>query len=132
MPSVRIADGPLRVVAFLGVVFKSFVDLQFRSGADGETRTGWLTTPDTRLVRLDRSTDRWARYGWKRWQRGGLELQGRDTHSDHPAGARVSEEDPVELQNYLAGKVRAGDAVVLERLQDESLEPEHAPLCGCA
>jgi hypothetical protein len=86
-----------------------------------------LSTPDTRLVRLDRATDRWARYGWQKWLRMGLELGGRDVHPDHPAGVRGFEDDPVELQKYLATKVLPGDDVVLERLSDESLEFGQSP-----
>lgn len=86
-----------------------------------------LATANTWNVRVDDRTRRWARYGKFAYQRMGLELFGTDVHPDEPAGAIEFTDDPRELQDYLATKVRTGDPIVLERLYEESLEAGQAP-----
>ncbi|GAA1023136.1 MULTISPECIES: UvrD-helicase domain-containing protein [Amycolatopsis] len=68
-------------------------------------------------VKKDRSSDRWARYGWKN-RRLGLEVSGGDVAHDVPAGTRAFISDPVELQKYLSDEVRPADEVVIELAGD--------------
>ncbi|WP_275291675.1 UvrD-helicase domain-containing protein [Amycolatopsis sp. La24] len=77
-------------------------------------------------VRKDRSSDRWARYGWKN-QRLGLEVSAGDVLPDVPAGMRAFIADPVELQEYLSDAVRPADEVVLELAGDVSSGPNESP-----
>jgi hypothetical protein len=65
-------------------------------------------------VRKCKPSDRWARYGFKKWQRLGLELDGRDVHQTDPAGTLGFTEDPVAVQLHLQEKVTAGDEVRIE------------------
>ncbi|PJE99171.1 DNA helicase [Streptomyces carminius] len=71
-----------------------------------------------RLVRKDRRTGRWARFGYQYWKRSGLELLGGDIHPHHPAGSHQIDGDPVSLQEHLRSRTAPGDSVVLERIDD--------------
>jgi superfamily I DNA/RNA helicase len=73
--------------------------------------------PDTALVRRSPGIDRWGRYGWRKWQRTGLELRGADVERSVPAGGAGP--GALDLQHYLRTSVLAGDEVSLER--DDSL-----------
>src|SRR5690606_26105164 len=44
-----------------------------------------LSPPDTGFLRLFRSVDRWAKTGWKKWQRFGIEVRGSDVEWRWPA-----------------------------------------------
>jgi hypothetical protein len=60
--------------------------------------------------------DRWGRYKHRRWgARLGLAMEGEDVDREMPAGTAGFDADPVELQDYLATKVRTGDPVTLRR-----------------
>ncbi|WP_017594995.1 UvrD-helicase domain-containing protein [Nocardiopsis potens] len=90
----------------------------------------WLPTEKWTSVLKDRAVGRWARYGPKGRrgrQRFGLEIDGRDVHTDHPAGARVVEGDPLALQEYLEREVRPGDEVALVRDTPVAFEPDMSP-----
>ncbi|MGY1455545.1 UvrD-helicase domain-containing protein [Streptomyces sp. SS8] len=77
-----------------------------------------------RLVRKDRRTDRWARFGYQHWRRSGLELLAGDIHPHHPAGSYQIEDDPVSLQEHLHSRTTSGDPVMLERIDDVSEDHE--------
>ncbi|WP_410537859.1 UvrD-helicase domain-containing protein [Streptomyces sp. KL2] len=87
-----------------------------------------------RLVRKDRRTDRWARFGYQHWRRSGLELLGGDIHPHHPAGSYQINGDPVSLQEHLRSRTAPGDPAVLERIDDapedhdERISPGYALL----
>ncbi|MGW2216996.1 UvrD-helicase domain-containing protein [Nonomuraea sp. NPDC001684] len=87
----------------------------------------WLDALDTRLIHVDKRSGRWGRYFYQHWRRDGMEITGRDVHSDHPAGMRDFTGNPVELQEYLWSKVRPGDEVVLERLAVEAAGRNESP-----
>ncbi|MDN3293718.1 ATP-dependent helicase [Streptomyces ficellus] len=69
-----------------------------------------------RLVRRDRRSGRWARFGYQRWKRLGIELMAGDIHTHHPAGRHGFEDDARSLQTYLRSHVAAGDEVELVRI----------------
>jgi len=87
----------------------------------------WLDELETRHVRIDDATGRWGRFFFQHWTRLGLEINGRDVHSDQPAGMRDFQADPVGLQTYLVSQVRPGDEIVLERLHPEAIELKKSP-----
>jgi hypothetical protein len=76
----------------------------------------WLDALNTVGIRLDRGTGRWARYGFKRWVRRGLEVTGSDLHPVLPTD-----------QDYLRDRVAAGDQVVLLLADDEPAAEEESP-----
>ena len=86
-----------------------------------------LPVSATSAVRLDKVTDRWARYGWKKWQRFGLEVKGRDVSSEEPAGTAQFRADPAALQRRLQTSVHAGQPVVLRRITEGSAVPRMSP-----
>jgi hypothetical protein len=86
-------------------------------------------------LRLIPGQRRWGRYhlGKRPW-RLGLELIAGDVHTEQPPGdhIQVSGADPfpdtaMALQNYLIDKVRPGDEIVLERLDDEPIVAYQSP-----
>ncbi|MET8180803.1 ATP-dependent helicase [Streptomyces sp. NPDC005336] len=74
-----------------------------------------------RLVRKDKRTGRWARFGYQPWKRLGLELLGADIHAYHPAGSHQLRDEAAAVQKYLSSEVAEGDPVELVRI-DEILE----------
>jgi hypothetical protein len=80
-----------------------------------------LSPVDMRNIRTDDGTGRWARYFYQRWRRDGLELQGDDILTEHPAGTVGFDADAADLQHYLATTVRPGDPVELERLYPDPI-----------
>lgn len=89
----------------------------------------WLDPPDMSNIHPDSNpgVDRWGRFGFKYWVRKGLELTGGDVFSDQPAGMRDFTGDTIELQDYLATKVGAGDEVVVERLHPRAINLRESP-----
>jgi hypothetical protein len=87
----------------------------------------WLNPLDMRHIRVDRKTNRWARYFWERWRRNGLEVKGDDVYTERPAGMRGIGGDAAELQEYMATKVRPGDEVLLERLHPDAVGVQESP-----
>ncbi|MGW4642282.1 UvrD-helicase domain-containing protein [Sphaerisporangium sp. NPDC004334] len=87
----------------------------------------WLDALDMRHIRVDDSTDRWARYHFQYWRRGGLEIIGGDVHSEQPAGMRDFAANAAEVQDYLSTKVAPGDEVLLQRLGHDTLHLEMSP-----
>ncbi|MEV4321276.1 UvrD-helicase domain-containing protein [Microbispora rosea] len=87
----------------------------------------WLDEVDSRFVRIDRNSDRWGRYHFQYWHRGGIEVASGDVLSEQPAGTRDFEADPVMLQEYLSTKVSAAAEVTLERLGAEPVGLEASP-----
>ncbi|MET7935943.1 UvrD-helicase domain-containing protein [Streptomyces sp. NPDC005322] len=86
------------------------------------------------LVRKDKRTGRWARFGFQHWNRLGLELLGADIHAYHPAGSHQFRDEPAAVQKYLSSHVVEGDPVELVRIDgiledhDEQVAPGYA-LC---
>ncbi|GAA2096332.1 UvrD-helicase domain-containing protein [Actinomadura alba] len=67
--------------------------------------------------RLQRQGDgRWAELGFKAGRNLGMEIRSEDVNWEEPPGTLGFEEDPQEIQNYLATAVREGDPVALVRL----------------
>ncbi|GAA0953578.1 ATP-dependent helicase [Actinocorallia libanotica] len=87
----------------------------------------WLDALDSAQIRLDRETGRWGRYGWRYWVRGGVEITGGDVFTDRPAGTKVFDADPLDMQEYLATRVRPGDEVTLERVVPEPIALDESP-----
>ncbi|MEV2272921.1 ATP-dependent helicase [Nonomuraea africana] len=87
----------------------------------------WLDALDMRNIRVDEGTGRWGRYFFQRWARKGVEILGEDVRAEQPAGTRDFTADPVELQSYLAEKVRLGDEVTLERSYPEAIGLKESP-----
>jgi hypothetical protein len=79
-------------------------------------------------VRWHEPTDRWVRYGRKKWERWGMEIVGGDVATDHPAGMTGFDADRVALQAHLRTTVRVGDSIVLGRAAEYSVEPGQSPL----
>ena len=77
-----------------------------------------------RLVRKVKGMQRWGRYGYRPSQRLGLSFLSEDVHKGHPAGLQHVTSDPEQVQEYLARKVRRGDEVAWERLDDVSEDHE--------
>ncbi|AZS72699.1 DNA helicase [Streptomyces lydicus] len=71
-----------------------------------------------RLIRKDKRTGRWARFGFQHWKRSGMEILGGDIHVRQPAVGRGREDDAVALQNYLRSEVSSGDPVELVRIDE--------------
>ncbi|MDX3191373.1 AAA family ATPase [Streptomyces sp. MN03-5084-2B] len=86
-----------------------------------------IETPADGRIRKDQVTDRWARFGWQRWQRLGMEVDGTDVSREMPPGSEVFEADPVEIRRYLLDVVRAADDVVLERVDDAVFGLKESP-----
>lgn len=78
-----------------------------------------------RLVRRDRRSGRWARFGYQHWKRFGMELVAGDVHAHHPAGGHGFQDDARTLQTYLREQVACGDRVELVRI-DGMPEDHHA------
>ena len=72
-----------------------------------------LSPPDTGFLRLFRSVDRWAKTGWKKWQRFGIEVRGSDVEWRWPAEGESGDPTARELQDYLVDRVHPGDPVEL-------------------
>lgn len=67
--------------------------------------------------RMERQRDgRWAELSFKAGRHLGLEIRADDVRREEPPGTVGFEEDPREIQNYLATSVRNGDLVALVRL----------------
>ena len=61
------------------------------------------------------SVDRWAKVGFQRWHRWGIEIRGDDVHSMHPGGGYLVEKGRAEeVQGYLVQSVSPGDPVELK------------------
>jgi hypothetical protein len=86
-----------------------------------------IENPTDGRIRKDRTSDRWARYGWKQWQRLGLEVGAADVSQEEPPGSRLFEADGVDLQRYLLEAVRPADEIVLERVGDQPFGPYESP-----
>lgn len=86
-----------------------------------------IDNPADARIRKDQVTDRWARFGWQRWQRLGIEVDGADVSREEPPGSEVFGADPVELRRYLLDVVRAADDVVLERVDDAVFGLKESP-----
>ncbi|MFI9597843.1 UvrD-helicase domain-containing protein [Nonomuraea sp. NPDC052265] len=86
-----------------------------------------LSPMDTRNIRIDDGTNRWARYFFQHWRRDGLELEGGDVLTEYPAGTVDFDADPTDVQHYLATAVRPGDAVELERLHPDPIGLQESP-----
>lgn len=85
-----------------------------------------------RLVRKDKQTGRWARFGYRHWERRGLELLSGDLRAGPLADAQQVAEDVTALQTYLRSVPAPGDPVDLVRLDqvtedhDQRLAPGYA------
>ncbi|MFI7296993.1 UvrD-helicase domain-containing protein [Streptomyces sp. NPDC050121] len=86
-----------------------------------------LAAPETSRLRRHRVIDRWYVGGWKPHERYGIEAAAPDVSTEHPPGTDVFQDDAVALQDYLAGTVRSGDAVILRREHDMPLGAEQSP-----
>ncbi|MCX4429590.1 ATP-dependent helicase [Streptomyces mirabilis] len=73
-------------------------------------------SPDVRHVRRCPATGRWGRYGWKKWERKGIEMKSGDVHVTHPAGTAGFSGDVKDLQRLLRERLTAGTPVTLERI----------------
>ncbi|WP_329437813.1 ATP-dependent helicase [Streptomyces canus] len=72
--------------------------------------------PDTPHVRACPTTGRWGRYGWRRWERKGIEMRSGDVHATHPAGTIGFAGDAMGLQRLFREELTTGTPVVLERI----------------
>ncbi|MFF1607507.1 UvrD-helicase domain-containing protein [Amycolatopsis sp. NPDC058278] len=86
-----------------------------------------VDNPADGRIRKDPVTDRWARFGWQRWQRLGIEVDGNDVSQEKPPGCDSSEADPAELRRYLLDVVHKADDVVLERMDDTVFGLKESP-----
>jgi hypothetical protein len=86
-----------------------------------------LSPMDMRNIRVDDCTARWARFFYQHWRRDGLELNGEDVLTEHPAGTVDFEADAAEVQRYLVTAVQSGDAVELVRLHPEPIGVLESP-----
>lgn len=77
-----------------------------------------IASPDTALIRRDRSSDRWYIGGWKSYVRDGIAASEQDVCREHPPGTDGFTEEAGAVQDYLAESVSPGDELVL-RLQHE-------------
>lgn len=75
---------------------------------------------DTRSVRLAELAERWGRYGWRKYQRFGMEVRGGDVDTTMPPGTTGFHADPAALQRYMSENLGIGDEVRLERCDDRS------------
>jgi hypothetical protein len=73
-------------------------------------------SPDVPHVRACPATGRWGRYGWKKWERKGIEMKGGDVHVTHPAGTVGFVGDVRDLQRLFREELTAGTPVTLERI----------------
>ncbi|MGW5247141.1 UvrD-helicase domain-containing protein [Streptomyces sp. NPDC004129] len=73
-------------------------------------------SPDVRQVRRCPVTGRWGRYGWKKWERRGVEMKGGDVHVTHPAGTVGFTGDVGDLQRLFREELTAGTPVTLDRI----------------
>ncbi|MGW1886541.1 UvrD-helicase domain-containing protein [Streptomyces sp. NPDC001970] len=80
-----------------------------------------------RLVRKDKRSKRWARFGYQHWKRQGIELTAGDVHPHHPAGTHQYVDDATELQKYLR-TLRTGDAV--EMVRTDAIPENHDDRTG--
>ncbi|MFD8258738.1 UvrD-helicase domain-containing protein [Streptomyces griseoluteus] len=80
--------------------------------------------PEARHVRACPATGRWGRYGWKRWERKGIEFKSGDVHVTHPAGTVGFSGDVEGLQRVFREELTSGAPVVLERLDITSSTDE--------
>ncbi|MFD7874003.1 UvrD-helicase domain-containing protein [Streptomyces sp. NPDC059766] len=72
--------------------------------------------PDVRHVRRCATTNRWGRYGWKKWERKGVEMKSGDVHVTHPAGTIGFTADVRDLQRLFREELTAGTPVTLDRI----------------
>ena len=87
-----------------------------------------VAAPDTALVRKCAEIDRWGRYGWRKWQRAGLELRGGDVEPYLPPGIKAAETTAEDLQRRLRETISPGDGVRLERDEGQSTGDGEAPV----
>lgn len=74
-----------------------------------------ILTPPKHFYRHFPAEDRWAKVGYRRWHRWGIEMRGNDVHDMHPGGAFMTDEGrAVEVQEYLVKFVSPGDPVDLK------------------
>ncbi|WP_371799349.1 ATP-dependent helicase [Streptomyces sp. NBC_01707] len=73
-------------------------------------------SPDVRQVRRCPATGRWARYGWKKWERKGVEMKSGDVHVTHPAGTVGFADDVKSLQHLFREELTAGTPVTLDKI----------------
>jgi hypothetical protein len=66
-----------------------------------------------KLVRKDRRSGRWARFGYQHWKRQGIELAAGDIHPHHPAGTHQYVDDASELQKYLRALPAGADVEMI-------------------
>ncbi|GAB2812233.1 hypothetical protein GCM10022221_07180 [Actinocorallia aurea] len=85
----------------------------------------WLDTLDSGVIKVDRQTGRWGRYGWEYWVRKGVEVTGGDVFTDRPAG--TDDVDPIRIQELLASGIHPGDPIFLERLTPVPIALEGSP-----
>ncbi|MGQ4414670.1 UvrD-helicase domain-containing protein [Streptomyces sp. SAS_269] len=86
-----------------------------------------MDAPETAQVRFHRALNRWYVGGWKSYERWGIEVAGRDVCGEHPPGTDSFQADPVELQEYMATRVRPGDSIALRRLNDLPMAIDQSP-----
>ncbi len=85
-------------------------------------------------VRTCPVTGRWGRYGWKKWERKGIEMKNGDVHVTHPAGTIGFTDDVKDLQRLFREELTAGTPVVLERIDttpSPGEEGDPGPLSPC-
>lgn len=83
--------------------------------------------PDMRSVYIKGPSDRWGRFGWKAWQRLGMEFRSEDVDESTPPGTSGFDAVPASVQAYLRTKVAPGDAVRLDRAGASSAEAGAVP-----
>ncbi|MFJ6565924.1 UvrD-helicase domain-containing protein [Streptomyces sp. NPDC091292] len=81
-----------------------------------------------RWVRRDKRSGRWARFGYKYWERKGLEVTAGDIHPHHPAGTCQRTGDAVKAQAYLRTGIPAGAA--LEFMRNDDVREQHEERIG--
>ncbi|MFE1358401.1 UvrD-helicase domain-containing protein [Streptomyces harbinensis] len=72
-----------------------------------------------RFVRRDRSTGRWARFGYQAWKRAGMEMIGGDIDRRYSGGRHWPADEAGSVQQLLRTSVLPGERVELVRIDDE-------------
>jgi hypothetical protein len=83
--------------------------------------------PDMRSVYIKGPSDRWGRFGWKAWQRLGMEFRSGDVDQSTPPGTSGFDAVPANIQAYLRTMVAPGEALRLDRDDTWSAEAGVVP-----